>query len=68
MKNKYIFTLVFALIAFSIWAQPTLPGTGSGGGNVEDNPIHFLIPIALAIGAFLGFRKHKNDQNFKINN
>jgi len=60
MKTKYILSFIFILVVFSaILAQPTLPGTGNGNGNVEDNPIQFLIPIAIAIGAILGIKTIK---------
>jgi hypothetical protein len=63
MKDKVILTIEIILtLAFIIFfmsdsnAQPTLPGN-DGGSNVTDSPIHFLIPLAMAIGAYLGIKK-----------
>jgi hypothetical protein len=60
MKKRFIYLFVLMFIGLNeLVAQPTLPGQGPGGGNVEDNPIHFLIYPFLALGAYLGFRFFK---------
>ena len=63
MKDKVILTIEIILtLVFVIFfisdsnAQPTLPGN-DGGGNVTDSPIHFLIPLAMIVGAYLGIKK-----------
>jgi hypothetical protein len=59
MKSRLILALAFvALFVTDSMAQPSLPGN-DGGGNVTDSPIHFLIPLAMAIGAFIGIKKLK---------
>ena len=64
MKNNIKFTLIIFLVSLThAMAQPTLPGQGTGGGNVEDNPIHFLIPLAIVIGTFLGIKTLKNSKD-----
>ena len=59
MKSRLILALAFVtlFITESI-AQPSLPGN-DGGGNVTDSPIHFLIPLAMAFGAYIGIKKLK---------
>jgi hypothetical protein len=59
MKHKLILTIAFVtlFITESMAQPPGLPGTGEGGGNVTDSPIHFLIPLAMVIGAYLGIKK-----------
>lgn len=57
MKNRYFYLLVLFFVGLTnILAQPTLPGQGPGGGNVEDTPIHFLVYPLLILGAYLGFK------------
>jgi hypothetical protein len=63
MKDKVILTTEIILtLAFIIFfmsdsnAQPSLPGN-DGGGNVTDSPIHFLIPLVMAVGAYIGIKK-----------
>ena len=59
MKSRLILALAFvALFITESMAQPSLPGSG---GNVTDSPIHFLIPLALAFGAYIGIKKLKKD-------
>jgi len=57
MKNKILLVAFISILCLTeIVAQPTLPGQGAGGGNVEDNPIHLLIYPFLMIGAYLGYK------------
>jgi hypothetical protein len=60
MKSRLILALAFIalFVTESIAQPPSLPGN-DGGGNVTDSPIHFLIPLAMAIGAFIGIKKLK---------
>jgi hypothetical protein len=57
MKHKLILTLLFITFAINkSMAQPSLPGN-DGGGNVTDSPIHFLIPLAMIVGVYIGIKK-----------
>jgi hypothetical protein len=63
MKHKLLLTIAIILLVINdTLAQPSLPGN-DGGGNVTDSPIHFLIPLALAFGAFIGIKKLKSENN-----
>ena len=42
-------------------AQPTLPGN-DGGGDVTDSPIHFLIPLAMAVVSYIGIKKLRKQE------
>jgi hypothetical protein len=59
MKSRIILALAFVVLFITeSLAQPSLPGNDNGG-NVTDSPIHFLIPLALAFGAYIGIKKLK---------
>jgi hypothetical protein len=62
MKSRLILALAFvALFITESLAQPSLPGNDNGG-NVTDSPIHFLIPLALAFGAYIGIKKLRKQE------
>lgn len=63
MKNYLTYTLILVLmlVAFNVEAQ-TLDDAIGFDETVNDTtaaPIHFLIPLAMAIGAALGIKKLK---------
>ena len=61
MKTRLIFLSILCVYSIQVMmSQPTLPGQGPGGGNVEDNPINFVIYPLLLIGGYLGYIKLDN--------
>lgn len=58
---KYALVLIMALVVTQVNAQGLEDAIGFQD-NVNDAPaapIHFLIPLAMAVGAFLGIKKLK---------
>jgi hypothetical protein len=61
MKSRIILAIAFVVLFITeSLAQPSLPGNDNGG-NVTDSPIHFLIPLAMAVGAYIGIKKLRKD-------
>ena len=69
MKNINIQQLILSLALVSLFGLSSAYGQNgledlfgfenTGGDNVQDVPINFLIPLALLAGAYLGVKKMK---------
>ena len=68
MKNINTQQLILSLALVSLLGLSSAYGQGledlfgfenTGGENVQDVPINFLIPLALLAGAYLGVKKMK---------